>query len=76
MSNTEVIRLERKIDKLLKITQPKKVWVKAGVITSMTIFNNNEKMREARDNGYVEFEKREDGFWYNLNSVHEKFFLK
>lgn len=74
MSNAEAIRLERKVDKLLKIMQPRPMWVKAGVITSLTIFNNSEKMREARENGYVSFEKRDDGLWYDLNSIHEKFF--
>jgi hypothetical protein len=75
MATTDIARLERKIDKLIeKAYRP--LWVKARVITGLTAWNN-EKMRQARENGYVEYEERKEGdkkvFWYNLNSLDSRF---
>jgi hypothetical protein len=50
--------------------------VKASVITSLTGWDKT-KMYQARENGYVRYEKREKGegheWFYDLNSIHEKF---
>lgn len=75
----EIIRLERKIDALTRMMKehqrPK--WVKASAITSITGWNF-KKMQQARENGYIDWEKREKGdgcheYWYDINSLNEKF---
>lgn len=68
-------RLEKKIDTLVeKQTTPE--WVKVSFITRLTGWDN-EKMRQARNIGLIAFEKRADGsWWYDLNSLNEKFIIK
>ena len=71
----ELQRLERKIDKLIeKAYRP--LWVKASVVTGLTQWNA-EGMRQARENGYIEYKTIETGekkeFWYNLNSLDSRF---
>lgn len=44
-------------------------WVRASVITDLTGWDG-QGMRRARENGSIEFEKRADGYWYDLNSLH------
>lgn len=68
---SDTARLEKKVDRLLKLMQPRPMWVRASVITSLTGWTN-QKMRQARENGYIEY-KEEDGLWYNLTSLNEKF---
>jgi hypothetical protein len=77
--DADIQRLERKIDRLAKqLAENKKpFWVKASVITSLTGWDKT-KMYQARENGYIRFEKREKGegvheWFYDLNSIHEKF---
>lgn len=70
--STELARLEKKLDQVLRFVKRKPMWVKASVITRLTGWNK-EQMRTARENGYVEYEKREDGIFYDLNTLHEKF---
>ncbi len=50
-------------------------WCKPGFITLITGFDG-EKLRQLRDQGLIEFQKREDGFWYNLDSVPERLLIK
>lgn len=50
-------------------------WCKPGFITMVTGFDG-EKLRQMREQGLIEYEKREDGFWYNLDSVPERLLLK
>lgn len=64
MSEATLQRIERKLDKQAK---PKKQWVKVGVVTKATGWDH-EKMRQARENNYIDY-KRENGFWYDLNSL-------
>jgi hypothetical protein len=66
-----IIRLQQTLDKIAeKVEKP--CWVKAGFLTEKTGWNN-EKLRQARAQGIVEWEKRETGFWYNINSVPQVF---
>jgi hypothetical protein len=51
-------------------------WVKVGFITEKTGWNY-VKLRKAREQGLVEFEKRSDGtMWYNLASLHDELIIK
>jgi hypothetical protein len=71
---TQVQRIQR-LQETVNVLVQKEIaprWVKVGFITSLTKWNN-EKMRQARQQGLIEFEKREDGFWYNLNSLPKQF---
>lgn len=49
-------------------------WVKPGFVTALTIFDDGEKLRQAREQELIEWEDRKDGRYYNIDSVHEKFF--
>lgn len=68
-------RLERKIDMLNELRR-KPIWVKASVITGLTKWNA-EKMRQARERGYIKYEERTQdekrSFFYDLNSLDDKF---
>lgn len=68
-----VKRMDAKLTTLLN-REPKVTWVRASVITELTGWNN-EKMRKARENGYVKF-KKEGGYWYNLGSLNQVFIKK
>lgn len=66
-------RIERKLS--LIMTEKKAIqWVKAHVVTKLTIWDR-EALRRARERKYVVFEKRVDGFWYSLNSIADHFFI-
>lgn len=72
---TEIRKFNRNIDWLKKQSiKSTAQWVKAGVITKATGWNN-EEMRTARDRKYVVHEKRVDGFWYDLKSVATNFLI-
>lgn len=65
---TRIAYLEREINKLKTRNAAKPKWVRVSVITELTGWNK-EKMRQARDNNLIEW-KTDDGFWYDLNSLH------
>jgi hypothetical protein len=75
MEDVVIKRLERKIDMLIKKTY-RPLWVKATVITGLT-GRNNQKMRQARQRGYIKWEERTEAgkitFWYDLHSLDELF---
>jgi hypothetical protein len=50
-------------------------WVKPGFVTALTDWDG-EKLRQAREQKLIEWEDRADGRYYNLDSIHEKFFKK
>lgn len=78
MSNDQIETMLKRIDKKLStlLTEKKAIqWVKAGEVSKLTGWNK-EGMRRARERKYVMFEKRADGFWYNLNSIAEIFLIK
>jgi hypothetical protein len=53
----QLTRIDSKLSELLKEKrQPKELWVTASVITSRTLWSN-EDMRRARENGWVKFKK-------------------
>jgi hypothetical protein len=66
----ELDRINQKLTTILQaFNKPKQPsWVRASVITRLTGWNN-EGMRKARDYGYIRY-KEEDGFWYDLDSLH------
>lgn len=61
-------------------------WVDAASITALTIWDNNEKLRQARVKGLLEYRvesrtKKSNGnvqttYRYNLDSIHPVFFVK
>lgn len=55
-------------------TMKKNGWVKPGFITALTIFDDGEKLRQAREQKLVEWKDLPDGRYYNIDSIHEKFF--
>lgn len=64
-----VERIERKLSMLMQ-EKKKGTWVKAGVVTKATGWNGN-RMRIARENGYVEYKKGDKGsYFYNIESIH------
>jgi hypothetical protein len=72
---SEIARLEKKLDQLLSLVKENKkpTWVRASVITSLTGWSA-EKMRQARENGYVKYKESEGSYLYDLNSINDKFF--
>lgn len=74
---SELAKIERKLDRLTKLVEQKQkpLWVKAAVITGLTGWNN-EKMRSARENGYIDWKKDDAGFWYDLQTLSDKFIKK
>jgi hypothetical protein len=72
----EIAKLEKRIARLERQLKAKKSeWVKSPIITKLTGWDAN-KMRLARNNGYINWKKDSNGFWYDLNSIHEKFLIK
>lgn len=68
----EFDRLHREI-KALKQEQAKATWVSCGWITSITGWDH-EKLRQARDQGIVEFKRAKgSGILYKLQSIPEQF---
>ena len=76
----QLTRIDSKLSELLKEKrQPKELWVTASVITSRTLWSN-EDMRRARENWWVKFKKikNSDGsssYRYDANSL-SSFFIK
>lgn len=74
--SNQLSRLERKYDLLIE-QRRKPRWVKSTAIIELTGWTK-EKMRQARENGYITFETRDDAngklsYWYDLNTLSEKF---
>jgi hypothetical protein len=75
-----VERLERKVD-LLNEQRQKPKWVKASIVSSVTGWKQ-EKLRQAREKGYIKYETRKEvkedkivnAFWYDLNSLDARFY--
>jgi hypothetical protein len=72
----EIANLKNRVARLERLlTSTKTNWVKSPIITGLTGWDAN-KMRLARNNGYINWKKDSNGFWYDLNSIHEKFLIK
>ena len=70
----KVEHLARAVEAMSKATK-KETWVKVGYITSHTIWDNREKLREARNQGLVKCRKTEQhGIQYLLESINDRFF--
>jgi hypothetical protein len=68
-------RLEKKIDTLVDV-ETKPCWVKVGFVRAKTGWRN-EKMRQARQQGLIEYIRTNDGgFMYNIKSLDPIFFIK
>jgi hypothetical protein len=73
---TELIQLKNRVARLERQLKAKKSeWVKSPIITKLTGWDAN-KMRIARNNGYIQWKKNTTGFWYDLSSINEKFLIK
>jgi len=77
MSTDQLKRIDSKLTALLqeKKKPAKETWVKVGIITSLTGWNN-EGMRKARLNGLIDWKKTDSGFWYLLESLDEQWKIK
>lgn len=64
-------RIDKKLNTLLADSR-KQQWVKVSFIQDATGWDR-EKMRQARNQGIVKWEKRKDGFFYDLNSIPPAF---
>lgn len=70
----KIDRINEKISTLLKKEDKEKItWVKVSVITGLTGWDH-EKMRQARENGYVKFKTENGKFWYALESLSSVWF--
>lgn len=68
----ELKRIQRQLDKLLEV-QTKAMWAKVAFVQSLTGWDA-EKLRQAREQGLVEWKKDEKlGWLYNLNSIPKIF---
>lgn len=76
----QVSMLHRKVD-LLNEQRQKPKWVKSSIISNVTGWRQ-EKLRQAREKGYIKFETRKEvkgdkivnAFWYDLNSLDARFY--
>lgn len=51
-------------------------WAKQGFIYDLTGWDK-EKMRQAREQNLIRWQEREKGvFWYDIDSIHERFLKK
>lgn len=67
-------RIERKLSFIA--SEKKKTWVKVGFVTDLTGWDH-EKMRQAREQGLVEFkDDATKGRLYNLDSINPIFIKK
>lgn len=67
-------RLQATVDKIVE-KEEKPVFVKVSFVVAKTGWTA-QKLRQARQQGLVEWEKRDDGFWYNIRSIDPIFFIK
>jgi len=70
----EFNRLHAKLNNLMA-AQKKETWIKVGFLTELTGWNN-EKLRQAREQGIVKRKKTPEGWFYLLESVPEQFIKK
>lgn len=67
-------RLNDKLNKLLGETK-KATWIKVSFVILLTGWDK-EKLRQAREQGLIEWKKTEDGWLYKLESIPEQFIKK
>jgi hypothetical protein len=68
-------RLQETVNVLVE-KETKPVWVKVGFVREKTGWRN-EKMRQARQQGLIEYIRTNDGgFMYNIKSLDPIFFIK
>jgi hypothetical protein len=54
----------------------KRKWSKRGFVTDLTGWDH-EKLRQAREQNLITWEERGKGiFWYDINSIPERFLIK
>lgn len=67
-----IVHAQVRDDKVFVMYPP--CWVKVGDVTERTGWDF-KKLRRMREQGNIKFERRTDGMWYDLASIHP-FFLK
>ena len=71
-----IIELKREIKEvksMLRQTSKVRNWVNGQMITQLTIWDNPNKLRLARNNKYVEYKEDGKSLLYNLDSIHPIF---
>jgi hypothetical protein len=72
---TEISRIKQLLERLDKNSRPKQNWVSVSWITSVTGWNS-ERLRQAREQGLVEYRKKgSGGFEYLLQSIPDQFII-
>lgn len=69
---TRLARIERRLSQLVQENRKQAHWVKVSFIRQATGWNR-EKIRQARLQKLVIYEKRKTGFWYDINSIPQIF---
>lgn len=70
----EFDRLNAKLNTLLA-EQKKETWIKGHDVMQITVWSDREKLRRAKNNGYVEQKKdKKMGIVYKLESIPQYFF--
>jgi hypothetical protein len=73
-TSQRIIHIQCTLEKIVRqIEEP--CWVKAGFVSEKTGWDH-EKLRQARNQGIVVFQKRDTGFWYDIKSINPIFFIK
>lgn len=65
-------QIQRSKERHAKPTKKEGTWVRVGWITDLTGWNK-EKLRQAREQGLVEFKEEGKSYKYKLESIHPLF---
>lgn len=76
IDNKALYRELKEIKSMLRKSSKICSWVNVQMITQLTVWDNRDKLRTARDNGYVEFKTEGKSVLYNLDSIHQLFLKK
>lgn len=76
IDNNTIYRELKEIKSMLRKSSKICSWVNGQMITQLTSWDNRDKLRTARDNGFVEFKKEGKRMLYNLDSIHQLFLKK
>lgn len=70
----ELERIHHKLNTIMA-EQKKETWIKGHDVFQITIWNNKEKLRRAKNCGYIEQKKdKKMGIVYKLESINPYFF--
>ena len=74
MAEFNIARELKEIKSMLRQTTKIKSWVNGQTMTQITVWDDRDKLKKARVNGYVEFKQEGKSLLYNLDSIHQIFF--